>query len=72
MVRSDEILEVYSWGSGVNYTLGTSSTGVQPFPVCVESLRGQPVTHVSAAKFHSAAISATGGLYTWVSERPTR
>jgi hypothetical protein len=35
-------------------------------PGCVEQLRGQTIVGISAAKFHSAAVSASGQLFTWV------
>lgn len=57
--------EVYTWGNGTNYTLGTGSTDVQATPARVDSLHGVGVVSLSAAKFHSAAVTEDGALYTW-------
>ncbi|KAA8516877.1 hypothetical protein F0562_017305 [Nyssa sinensis] len=57
--------EVYSWGSGVNYQLGTGNAHIQKLPCKVDSLHGSFIKFVSAAKFHSVAVSARGEVYTW-------
>ena len=57
--------EVVAWGSGANFQLGTGSTGVQALPARVEALSAVPVRQISAAKFHSAALTVDGRLYTW-------
>lgn len=57
--------EVYSWGSGVNYQLGTGNAHIQKLPCKVDSLHGSVIKLVSAAKFHSVAVTARGELYTW-------
>lgn len=57
--------EVFSWGSGANYQLGTGNTHIQKLPCKVDALHGSFVKLVSAAKFHSAAVSAGGEVYTW-------
>ncbi|MCD9645409.1 hypothetical protein HAX54_034291 [Datura stramonium] len=57
--------EVFSWGSGVNYQLGTGNAHIQKLPCKVDSLHGSDIKLVSAAKFHSAAVTACGELYTW-------
>ncbi|KAJ8528968.1 hypothetical protein K7X08_035803 [Anisodus acutangulus] len=57
--------EVFSWGSGVNYQLGTGNAHIQKLPCKVDSLHGSVIKFVSAAKFHSAAVTARGELYTW-------
>ncbi|KAF3614707.1 hypothetical protein FXO38_35500 [Capsicum annuum] len=57
--------EVFSWGSGVNYQLGTGNAHLQKLPCKVDSLHGSVIKLVSAAKFHSAAVTACGELYTW-------
>ncbi|XP_015057388.1 uncharacterized protein LOC107003537 isoform X2 [Solanum pennellii] len=57
--------EVFSWGSGVNYQLGTGNAHIQKLPCKVDSLHGSVIKLVSAAKFHSAAVTARGELYTW-------
>lgn len=57
--------EVYSWGSGANYQLGTGNEHVQKLPCKVDALHGSLILLVSAAKFHSVAVSARGEVYTW-------
>ncbi|XP_060197497.1 uncharacterized protein LOC132626594 isoform X2 [Lycium barbarum] len=57
--------EVLSWGSGVNYQLGTGNAHIQKLPCKVDSLHGSVINLVSAAKFHSAAVTARGELYSW-------
>ncbi|GBG63269.1 hypothetical protein CBR_g37355 [Chara braunii] len=59
------VTEVYSWGSGLNYQLGTGTTGIQHVPARVDSLQGLRVSNVAAAKFHSAALTTSGALYSW-------
>lgn len=57
--------EVFSWGSGVNYQLGTGNAHIQKLPCKVESLHGSFIKSISSAKFHSVAVSARGEVYTW-------
>lgn len=57
--------EVFSWGSGANYQLGTGNAHIQKLPCVVDSLHGSCFKIVAASKFHSAAVTATGELYTW-------
>ena len=57
--------DVYSWGAGTNYALGTGSTEPQVAPTRIETLHGKRVVSLSAAKFHSAAVTEDGQLYTW-------
>ncbi|KAL1211538.1 Ultraviolet-B receptor UVR8 [Cardamine amara subsp. amara] len=57
--------EVFSWGNGANYQLGTGNQHVQKLPGRVDSLHGCFIKLVSAAKFHSVAISSHGEVYTW-------
>lgn len=57
--------EVFSWGSGANYQLGTGNACIQKLPCKVDSLHGSVIKHLSAAKFHSVAVSARGELFTW-------
>ncbi|KAF9670228.1 hypothetical protein SADUNF_Sadunf13G0046500 [Salix dunnii] len=57
--------EVFSWGSGANYQLGTGNTHIQKLPCKVDALHGSFIKLVSAAKFHSVAVSASGEVYTW-------
>ncbi|KAE8099718.1 hypothetical protein FH972_017675 [Carpinus fangiana] len=57
--------EVYSWGSGTNYQLGTGNEHIQKLPRKVDALHGSLIVLVSAAKFHSVAVTALGEVYTW-------
>ncbi|KAL6974735.1 hypothetical protein U1Q18_013041 [Sarracenia purpurea var. burkii] len=57
--------EVFSWGSGVNYQLGTGNAHIQKLPCKVDSLHGAFIKIISAAKFHSVAVTASGEVYTW-------
>lgn len=56
--------EVFSWGSGANYQLGTGNH-IQKLPCKVDSLSGSFIKLISAAKFHSVALTACGEVYTW-------
>ncbi|KAJ6434111.1 hypothetical protein OIU84_017757 [Salix udensis] len=51
--------------SGANYQLGTGNTHIQKLPCKVDALHGSFIKLVSAAKFHSVAVSASGEVYTW-------
>ncbi|KAL4458643.1 hypothetical protein ABPG75_013508 [Micractinium tetrahymenae] len=57
--------DVFSWGNGSNYTLGTGSTDNQEHPARIESLHDQQVVAISTAKFHSVAITLDGRLLSW-------
>lgn len=69
--------EVFSWGLGTNYQLGTGCLFEQPLPTPVApfglggedggslGLALEKVCQVSAAKYHSCALTASGQLYTW-------
>ncbi|XP_061343337.1 uncharacterized protein LOC133289425 [Gastrolobium bilobum] len=57
--------EVFSWGSGANYQLGTGNAHIQKLPCKVDSLSGSFIKLISAAKFHSVALTARGEVYTW-------
>ncbi|CDP10532.1 unnamed protein product [Coffea canephora] len=57
--------EVFSWGSGVNYQLGTGNAHIQKLPCKVDTLYGSYVKLVSAAKFHSVAVTDRGEVYSW-------
>ncbi|KAL3532222.1 hypothetical protein ACH5RR_005743 [Cinchona calisaya] len=64
-VGDDSVTEVFSWGSGVNYQLGTGNVHIQKLPCKVDSLNGSSIKLVSAAKFHSVAVTARGEVFTW-------
>ncbi|KAL6559063.1 hypothetical protein OROHE_006432 [Orobanche hederae] len=57
--------EVFSWGNGVNYQLGTGNAHIQKLPCKIDSLHGSFIKMISASKFHSVAVSAHGEVYTW-------
>ena len=57
--------DVYSWGTGTNFALGTGSTEAQVAPSRVVALPGKRVISLAAAKFHSAAVTEDGTLFTW-------
>lgn len=57
--------DVYVWGSGANYQLGTGSTENHDVPVRLDSFGDDVITVLAASKFHTAAISKDGKLYTW-------
>lgn len=59
------VTELYSWGSGVNYQLGTGNAHIQKLPCKVDSLHGSFIKSISSAKFHSVAVSADGEVFTW-------
>ncbi|XP_051150279.1 uncharacterized protein LOC127264787 isoform X2 [Andrographis paniculata] len=63
--ENNSTTEVFSWGSGVNYQLGTGNAHIQKLPCKVDSLHGSFIKLVSAAKFHSVAVGASGEVYTW-------
>ncbi|CAI9760915.1 unnamed protein product [Fraxinus pennsylvanica] len=63
--NSSVATEVFSWGSGVNYQLGTGNAHIQKLPCKVDSLHGSFIKLVSASKFHSVSVSARGEVYTW-------
>uniref|UniRef100_A0A1D1XD86 Inhibitor of Bruton tyrosine kinase n=1 Tax=Anthurium amnicola TaxID=1678845 RepID=A0A1D1XD86_9ARAE len=57
--------EVFSWGSGTNYQLGTGNAHIQKLPCKVDALQGSYPKLSAAAKFHSVAVGNRGELYTW-------
>ncbi|XP_004493187.1 uncharacterized protein [Cicer arietinum] len=57
--------ELFSWGSGANYQLGTGNAHIQKLPCKVDSLNGSIIKLTSAAKFHSVALTDRGEVYTW-------
>ncbi|XP_072951444.1 uncharacterized protein [Typha angustifolia] len=57
--------EVYSWGSGANYQLGTGNAHIQKLPCKIDALQGSHIKIVAASRFHSVAVSSNGELYTW-------
>ena len=64
-LMADTRADVFSWGSGANYQLGTGHTGLQTQPRRLETLAQTTVVDVAASKFHSMAVTADGQVYTW-------
>ncbi|XP_062005201.1 uncharacterized protein LOC133722332 [Rosa rugosa] len=63
--RTSVTTEVFSWGSGTNYQLGTGNAHIQKLPCKVDALHDSVIKFISAAKFHSVAVTARGEVYTW-------
>ncbi|XP_019702667.1 uncharacterized protein [Elaeis guineensis] len=57
--------EVFGWGSGTNYQLGTGNAHIQKLPCKVDALQGSYIKIIAASKFHSVAVGSKGELYTW-------
>ena len=57
--------DAFAWGNGANYGLGSGATGVAVAPQRLEALRGEHVTALAAAKFHSVALTDDGRVFTW-------
>lgn len=64
-LRVRTVGEIYGWGNGSNYQLGSGAVGLQETPVRLDSLHSISVKAVAAAKFHSAAVTDEGKLFTW-------
>ena len=56
---------VWSWGCGWTGLLGHGDTQRQLLPKKVEAFAGQRVVAVSAAFFHSLALTADGAVWSW-------
>jgi len=57
--------EVYSWGEGEDGKLGHGNKLPCDRPRVIESLRGKDIVDIACGGAHSAAITASGELYTW-------
>ena len=57
--------DVYAWGSGANYQLGTGSTERHSIPMRIEALQTEDIVAIAAAKFHTCALTKQGQLWTW-------
>ena len=64
-VDGDIRTEVFSWGSGTNFQLGTGSAEAQQTPRRVEKLQSGSVRQLAASKFHSMALTREDEVYTW-------
>ncbi|EAL38855.3 AGAP011823-PA, partial [Anopheles gambiae str. PEST] len=57
--------DVYSWGSGDGGRLGHGDTSAKELPTRIAALADRQVTGVFCGSSYSAAITASGELYTW-------
>lgn len=57
--------QLFICGTGESNKLGVGDTSDREVPTLVESLKDTPIVHVSAGRYHSAAISASGDVYAW-------
>ena len=57
--------ELYAWGNGSDYQLGTGSTASQPLPVRISLPRGVRYRTVATGGSTSYAVSTTGQVYAW-------
>eukprot|EP00474_Spongospora_subterranea_P006862 CRZ07320.1 hypothetical protein [Spongospora subterranea] len=57
--------ELYTWGEGLSGKLGHGDSANQELPRQVEALALQQIVWVDGGADHSAAISATGQVWTW-------
>lgn len=57
--------EVYSWGCGEGGRLGHGGNSNKEEPTQIQALSGKCVTHIACGSEYSAAITASGELYTW-------
>ncbi|XP_053218351.1 alsin isoform X1 [Podarcis raffonei] len=57
--------EVWSWGKGKEGQLGHGDTLPRLQPLCVKSLDGKEVIHLSAGGHHSLALTAKSQVYSW-------
>lgn len=56
---------VYSWGKGVGGRLGHGDTASREEPKIIDALVGKNVVYVACGGTYSAAVTASGELYTW-------
>jgi inhibitor of Bruton tyrosine kinase len=57
--------DVFTWGSGANYQLGTGSTENHELPIRLDTMQSESVVALAAAKFHSCVVTQDGKLFTW-------
>ncbi|GFT82424.1 e3 ubiquitin-protein ligase HERC2, partial [Nephila pilipes] len=57
--------DVYSWGIGDAGRLGHGDHKSSPVPMLIQDLCGKSVKHIACGPATSAAITASGELYTW-------
>ena len=59
------LLQVYAWGGNSVGQLGLGDTHNRRAPSIVEGLWAMPVQQLAAGDEHSAALTASGFLFTW-------
>ena len=57
--------DVYTWGHGVSGRLGHGDEKDHVVPKVVQSLLGKEIRAVSCGPSHTAALNASGELFTW-------
>lgn len=57
--------EVYAWGDGDRYQLGSGNPVASPLPKKVNLPTRQPVTAISGGGFHCLAVTDHGELFSW-------
>ncbi|XP_076028585.1 E3 ubiquitin-protein ligase HERC2 isoform X2 [Oratosquilla oratoria] len=57
--------DVYSWGEGDDGKLGHGNKSPYDRPRLIETMQGKGVVEIACGGAHSAAITASGELYTW-------
>jgi hypothetical protein len=56
---------VYSWGVGTCGRLGQGNERDYSVPTKIQSLKGSSMIQVACGKSHCAALSSSGGVWTW-------
>lgn len=57
--------DVYSWGQGTNGRLGHGNEVSHLTPKVLEAMLGRDIRAIACGPTHSAAINASGQLFTW-------
>ena len=57
--------EVFTWGNGGLGRLGHGDLNNRNVPTKVQNLSKEKIVKVACGKYHSAALSSTGKLFTW-------
>ncbi|KAH3765363.1 Regulator of chromosome condensation/beta-lactamase-inhibitor protein II [Pelomyxa schiedti] len=61
----DSAKSAFTWGEGSNMQLGHGSSDDKRFPKRVVALDSVEVLQIELSRFHGAALSKAGELYTW-------
>ncbi|KAL8042236.1 hypothetical protein ABFS82_09G037700 [Erythranthe guttata] len=57
--------QVFSWGDGSGGKLGHGSEADISSPKLIDALVGLNIVSIGCGDYHTCAVTATGGLYTW-------